>query len=50
MVQAAAYVAGTFHLDPIMILDADYMDWQIRLQAAIYFNTESNRQAQAQQK
>lgn len=44
--QAAAYVAGTFHLDPIEVLQADYFDWIIRISAANYYNRKVEEEQQ----
>lgn len=34
----AAYVAGTFGLDPVDVLKSDYFDFKVKTQAANYWN------------
>jgi hypothetical protein len=40
--QVAAIVAGTFKIDPIEVMQADYFDWRLRLVATkVYWEERS---------
>jgi hypothetical protein len=48
--RTAALIGGTFRMDPIEVMNADYIDWWIRIVAMEVYWEERNKAESQQQR